>query len=196
MVVGLDIFRDHFRGHKDKYILIGGTACDLSMQEVGQDFRATKDLDIVLIAEALNPEFGKLFWDFIRVGLYEQREISSGARQFYRFAKPRVEGYPKMLELFSRVPDAIDIPKDAVLTPIPIGEEVSNLSAILLADEYYGWILDGKRFVYDVPIVGAEYLIPLKACAWLDLTKRKRKGEDIDSRSHCCPVKRFSNLYN
>jgi hypothetical protein len=32
--------------------LIGGTACIVIMQEAGLDFRATKDLDIVLYVEA------------------------------------------------------------------------------------------------------------------------------------------------
>ncbi len=31
MVKGLDLFRDHFRDFADRYVLIGGTACDLVM---------------------------------------------------------------------------------------------------------------------------------------------------------------------
>lgn len=27
MVVGIDKFREHFSGHKDKYVIIGGAAC-------------------------------------------------------------------------------------------------------------------------------------------------------------------------
>jgi hypothetical protein len=49
MVRGLDLFRDYFKDYTDKYILIGGTACDLAMGSMGLNFRATKDLDIVLI---------------------------------------------------------------------------------------------------------------------------------------------------
>jgi hypothetical protein len=29
MVKGLDLFREHFREYADRYVLIGGTACDL-----------------------------------------------------------------------------------------------------------------------------------------------------------------------
>ncbi|HEX3675870.1 MAG TPA: hypothetical protein VHU79_00535, partial [Sphingomicrobium sp.] len=36
-------------------MLIGGGACELLMGDVGVAFRATKDLDIVLIVEALDP---------------------------------------------------------------------------------------------------------------------------------------------
>lgn len=46
MVMGLDIFRTWFADHADQYILIGGTAATLAMEEAGLEFRATKDLDI------------------------------------------------------------------------------------------------------------------------------------------------------
>ena len=45
-----------------------------------------------------------------------------------------------MLELFSRQPDNFEMPQDAQLTPIPMDEEVSSLSAILLDGEYYQFI--------------------------------------------------------
>ncbi|MBC2717822.1 MAG: hypothetical protein HF978_21165 [Desulfobacteraceae bacterium] len=51
MVRGLDLFRDYFKDHADQYVLIGGTACDIAMSQMGLDFRATKDLDIVLNKE-------------------------------------------------------------------------------------------------------------------------------------------------
>ena len=35
MVRGLDLFRAHFRDFADRYVLIGGTACDLVMDEAG-----------------------------------------------------------------------------------------------------------------------------------------------------------------
>jgi hypothetical protein len=40
-------FRDHFAGHEGQYVLIGGAACELVMDDVGLNFRATKDLDTV-----------------------------------------------------------------------------------------------------------------------------------------------------
>jgi hypothetical protein len=47
MVNGIEIFKEHFKDHTDKFILIGGTACDIAMSQMGLDFRATKDLDVV-----------------------------------------------------------------------------------------------------------------------------------------------------
>jgi hypothetical protein len=43
-----------------------------------------------------------------------------------------------MLELFSRTPDALHLSDEAHLTPIPVDEGQSSLSAILLDDGYYG----------------------------------------------------------
>ena len=182
MVKGLDLFREYFASYGGQYVLIGGTACDLAMEEVGQSFRGTQDLDIVLCAEVLTNDFIEAFWNFVKDGDYESREKSSGDKEFYRFLKAKNTDYPAELELFSRKPDVLTLPEDCHLTPIPAAEDVSNLSAILLDDDYYQWIRDGDRLVGGVHMVGAEQLIPLKVKAWLDLTARKERGEHVDSR--------------
>ncbi len=61
MVKGLTHFAEYFKNYTANYILIGGAACDVLMNKVGINFRATKDLDIILIVEAISPEFVKLF---------------------------------------------------------------------------------------------------------------------------------------
>lgn len=88
MVVGLESFKAWFRGYENQYAIIGGTACDLLMAEEGIDFRATKDIDLVLIVEALTPEFGRRFWEYIVQAGYEYRNKSTGSPQFYRFSRP------------------------------------------------------------------------------------------------------------
>lgn len=182
MVRGLELFREHFRGYADRYVLIGGTACDLIMSDVGLQFRATRDLDIVLCIDGVDTEFARVFWGFIRAGQYQAQESAEGNPRFYRFQKPEVDGYPAMLELFSRVPDALTLPEGTHLTPIPVDDEISSLSAILLDEGYYAWVQAGRRLVSDLPVVGTEYLIPLKARAWLDLRGRKESGEDVNTR--------------
>jgi hypothetical protein len=183
MVRGLDIFRDHFHDFTDHYVLIGGIACTLAMDEAGLDFRATKDLDIVLCAEALDRDFGEAFWKFIEKGKYLLKEKGAARREYYRFQRPETEGFPYMLELFSRIPDALTLPKDSHLTPIPIGEDVSSLSAILLNQSYYDFVMTGKKVLGGLSFLGPEHLIPLKARAWLDLSKRMDQGEPTDSRA-------------
>ena len=52
-------FKEYFENHTNQYVFIGGTACDILLNELGAPFRSTKDLDIVLIIEALDASFGK-----------------------------------------------------------------------------------------------------------------------------------------
>lgn len=182
MVRGLEKFKDHFENQGGKYVIIGGTACYLALAEVDIEFRATKDIDVVIILEALDQDFGQVVWEFIRAGGYKNHRTSSGDVTYYRFIEPDDERYPEQLELFSRKPDLITLPDDAHLTPIPLDEEVSSLSAILLDEEYYGLIQTGRSEVSGLPIVLPEYLIPLKAKAFLELTERKNAGGDVDSK--------------
>jgi hypothetical protein len=198
VVRGIEVFREHFAKHADQYVLIGGTAATLAMETAGLQFRATKDLDIVLHIEALNPAFGEAFWSFVERGGYEIRQASeSGKPVLYRFQKPKDVGFPAMLELFCRPPDGIRLAAGSRLTPIPIDEAIASLSAIVLDDAYYAFILGGRRNIDQLPWIGAEQLIPLKARAWSDLTDRKANGENIDTkdiRKHANDVIRLSQL--
>ena len=179
MVKGIDQFRSHFEGFNDRYVLIGGAACYLAMEEAGLDFRVTKDLDIVLCVEALDAEFVDTFWDFVKKGKYQNRQKSTGKKLFYRFSEPEDETFPWMLELFSRSPDALTLQDDAHLTPITVDEEALSLSAILLDDTYYSFIHESKSESGGLIIVPPESLVPLKAKAWLNLTRRRDAGEKV-----------------
>ena len=120
MVKGLDIFREFFAPYSRQYVLIGGTAASLAMEDAGLEFRSTKDLDIVLYVEALSPEFAKTFWSFVEAGGYEIRESSAGKPTFYRFQKPSDGNFPFMLELFSLAPEGLELAQGSHLTPIPV----------------------------------------------------------------------------
>jgi hypothetical protein len=49
MVRGLEIFKEYFKDYSENYIIIGGTACDVIIDDAGFEARATKDIDIILI---------------------------------------------------------------------------------------------------------------------------------------------------
>ena len=87
MIRGMNKFQEHFADFGDQYVLIGGAASDLVMEDAGATFRATKDLDIVLCLEALNQEFAEAFWEFINAGGYQNQQRSTGDKIFYRFPK-------------------------------------------------------------------------------------------------------------
>jgi len=182
MVRGLDKFKEHFKNFKGSYILIGGAACSVLMEASYIEFRATKDLDLILCVEAIENQFVQAFWEFIKNGKYSNKQKSDGKRIFYRFTEPENEDYPIMLELFSRVPENLKFEGYGRLTPIPFEEGASSLSAILLDEGYYEFLHAGRIELADLSLLSSEYLIPMKAKAYLDLIKRKAGGSLVDSR--------------
>lgn len=197
MVNGLDSFREKFRGYEDCYTIIGGTACSILMNEVGLDFRATKDIDMILLIEERFVEFAAVFWDYIKGGGYKCGWKNSDTPHFYRFTDPQVVGYPFMIELFSRRPDFQLHYPGINLTPLPVSDEISSLSAIMLDDNYYLLMLEGRKTVDGVSVLGAEYLILFKMKAWLDLRQKKAAGihvNDRDLKKHKNDVFRLSSL--
>lgn len=178
MVEGLGLFKDHFKDHTDHYILIGGSACDWQLELKGFDFRATKDLDIILVVEALSADFVRRFWQFIQQGGYSIAQVGEQKR-FYRFIQPKAAGFPKMLELFSRRPDLIVEVPDMHLAPIPMDEEVSSLSAILLDDAYYHFTVSHSVVTDDLHHATEPALICLKAKAFLNNAARKSAGQSV-----------------
>lgn len=197
MVTGFEKFKERFQGFEDQYVVIGGTACDLLMENEDMTFRATKDLDIVLIVESITAEFGKAFWEYIKEAEYEHKNKSTGNTQFYRFTSPKNKEFPYMIELFSKKPEFILLDENAVLTPLPIDHEISSLSAILLNEAYYDLLKHGQAILDGIPVLKEVCLIPFKAKAWLDLTERKANGETVDSKSikkHKNDVFRLSQL--
>lgn len=183
MVTGFTKFKEKFQGFENQYVVIGGTACDLLMENEDMTFRATKDVDIVLIVESITAEFGKAFWEYIKEAEYEHKNKSTGNTQFYRFTSPKSKEYPFMIEIFSKKPEFMALDESAVLTPLPIDDEISSLSAILLNDAYYNLLRDGQVILDGIPVLKEVCLIPFKAKAWLDLNERKEKGEAVDSKN-------------
>ena len=182
MVTGIDKFREHFAAHEGQYAIIGGTACDLLFDAAGLDFRATKDVDMVLCIEVVDAALGRAFQAFLDAGGYRARERSDGRREFYRFHRPTDRSFPFMIELFARHPVNLDLPEGALYTRVPVDEDIVSLSAILLDDAYFEALQAAKRQVDGVTIVDETLLIPFKARAVLDLTARSEEGANVDRR--------------
>lgn len=197
MVPGIDKFREHFAGHENHYALIGGTACSLIFEEVGVDFRATRDIDMVLCVEVVNAEFATALKGFLDAGQYEARERGAGRREFYRFHKPKDNSYPFMLELFSNSADAFDLAQGQELAIVEVSDDTLSLSAILLDPDYYKALVDARRPVNGIHVLDESLLIPFKARAFVDLTNRRAKGEIVkgdDIKKHRNDVFRLLQL--
>ena len=57
MIKGFDVFKEQFSDFNEQYVIIGGAACDIVFEDSDLSFRATKDIDMVLIVEALGRRF-------------------------------------------------------------------------------------------------------------------------------------------
>ena len=183
MVKGLDSFIAQFRDFTDCYTVIGGAACDILMSEAGLEFRATKDVDMILVLEDPGQftGFAERFWEYIRQGGYTCGWKNSDSVHFYRFTKPTRPEYPVQIELFSRMPGYhLEVPNGII--PIHIDDQISSLSAILLDDEYYTFMLQGRVQENGLTILRPEYLIPFKMYAWLDFARKKANSEQADGK--------------
>ena len=146
---GLDKFREAFKDFSDNYVIIGGTACDITMSGTEVRPRATHDIDMIIVVERMTPQYGERFWQFIREAGYrpeksKAKEGESPKYEMYRFVDGN-PGFPEMIELLSRHPDALGEPKGLTIGPLPIDGEQSSLSAIIMDDDYYQFTIEHRR---------------------------------------------------
>ncbi len=182
MVNGMEIFRRYFAGYEDAFVLIGGAACDEWFTRAGGRFRTTKDIDVVLVLEAVTPRFQTRLWSFVQEGGYETGHHQDGTSAYFRFLKPATIGYPKMIELFSSRPTIIEPAPGQRIIPIPHDERAASLSAILMDSDYYNFVMNQRQTVAGLPLLKPAGLILLKAKAWLDLAGRRAAGDTSISR--------------
>lgn len=187
MVTGIDKFKEFFSEFSDNYIIIGGTACEIILDDSDDvEPRATTDIDMILVVEKMTLEFGRQFWQFIREGEYRNRQRKRGdgkspAPELYRFLKPK-PGYPLQIELLSIQPEILGEPNDFHLTPIPLGEELSSLSAILMNSETYHFTIANSQMEQGLKVASPTALMILKATAYLNLKEEKKRNPNV--RSH------------
>lgn len=184
MVKGLEKFKEHFVGFEDNYVIIGGTACDIALRDTDMRPRATDDIDMILVIEKMTPEFALRFWEFIALGGYTTRERKRADKEpvteLFRFGNP-INGFPVQIELLSKHPDVLGEPTDFYLTPIPVGEKIPSLSAILLDEEYYHQTIDGSIIEDGIRIANPLSLLCLKVKAFLNLTEEKKTNPNVRS---------------
>ena len=134
---------------------------------------------------------------FIKAGQYETRQRGNGKHEYFRFLKPQMADFPFQIEIFARKPDVLEIAKDTWLTPIPVDEDLSSLSAILMNDDYYHFTLEHSIIEDNIRLANIESLIVLKAKAFIDLSDRKTNGEVIDEnniRKHKNDILRLATM--
>jgi hypothetical protein len=180
MVYGLDTFSERFRAFTDNYVIIGGTACDQLLSRTAIQPRATEDIDMIVVVETLSDDFIRAFWQFIKEGGYKcgkrmRKNAEEPVYELYRFENGK-EGFPIKIELLSRHSDVLGEPSGFHIEPIPAGEFLSSLSAIIMDDDYYQLTLVHSTLDDGLHIADFKALVCLKAKAYLNLMADREAG--------------------
>lgn len=200
-VRGIKRFADAMSGCKGSYVLIGGGACSVLFDNEGDSFRATEDLDVVVIVDGEGVEFATALWAFIKAVGYEAGKVGDGKCTYYRFCLPegsrQVLDYPGQIELFARHPDFVLEDETSEVAPLSFDGAVSSLSAIILDDGYYEFIRDSATSVEGITLLDALHIIPLKMRAHIDINRSYEEGRhcnDKDRRKHRSDIVRLAGL--
>ena len=186
MVKGIEKFREAFSAFADNYVIIGGTACDAILSKTLIEPRATVDIDMILVVEKMTAEFGNAFWQFVKDGQYENGKRKRGekktpAYEVYRFDNGKA-GFPVKIELLSRHSDLLGEPSGFHLEPIPLGENMSSLSAIMMDEEYYKLTINNSYVEDGLRYASPYALVCLKTKAYLNLLAERAAGRMINSK--------------
>lgn len=176
MIKGLDHFTKHFADSADDFVVVGGVAAHEIMGSEGLTFRATKDIDLVIIARPATAFCSRLV-AYVNAGQYEIRQTKDGKPAYYRFLKPNAADYPAQIEIFSRRPEDLALQGAQHIVPIKDAPAGAALSAILLEDDYFELIKSTTQKIKGLPVAGTEAVMALKSRAFNDLTDRKAAGD-------------------
>ena len=198
---GIETFANAMKEHANEYMPIGGSACSIPFNLEGEVFRATKNLDVVVLTDAGAGGFARDLWAFIKENGYDGWKRTDGKCSYYRFNlgedNPNATGIPGQIELFARHPDFALAKEDSEIAPLPFDEDVSSLSAIILDDGYYEFIRQHVSKAGNVPLLSALHIIPLKMRAHVDLNRKHEAGRrvnDKDLTKHRADVSKLSRL--
>lgn len=67
-----------------------------------------------------------------------------------------------MIELLSRHPDILGEPKGLIVEPLPVDEETSSLSAIIMDDDFYHFTIQHSKLTNGLRHADSAALIALK----------------------------------
>lgn len=185
MVGGLETFRDAFREYSDCFVIIGGTACEEVLQGTDQKPRATLDIDLIVIADNITPQFARRFWQFISDGAYRPgiRKNADGSLKYVLYSfidgKP---GYPIQIELLSHHNEVFSSSRPSHIEPLPIDGDVSSLSVIILDEPYYRMTVQNSFVSNGLRYAEPTALMALKARAYLNLLKEREEGHRVNTK--------------
>ncbi len=186
---GLRHFTAFFKEFENDYVIIGGGAASVCLEDEKLEFRATKDIDMVLFTNDF-PEFNKKISEYVFLGKYQQNEKTQEAPSYYRFSRPMDQEFPEIVEIFAKASGEIVLREGQYIIPIQNNSE-AQLSAILLDDEYFNLIRSNSiKSEGGYSVINPFANICLKARAFKELQERNEEPKKI--RKHLKDVLRLT----
>ena len=172
---GFDHFCSYLKGLEAYYVVIGGGAASILMDDEGLEFRLTKDVDLLVLSRS--QELNARILAYVKDGGYNSKESTDKLPRYYRFQKPTKGECPKMIEIFAR--NELELELEDGQHIIPIADAAAEkLSAILLDDEYFELIQKNMvKSESGIPLVSALANICLKARAAREIFERREAGD-------------------
>ncbi len=178
---GIDHFLGYMKGLESEYVVIGGGAAAILMEQEGLEFRATRDIDLVLLTNT-SASLNERITAYVNLGRFNKNERTEGAPRYYRFREPQDSSFAEMIEIFARNDQDIALAEGQYIIPIQ-SDDIARISAILFDDEYFELIkLNCIRAEGGISIINAPGNICLKARAHREMSERKTKGENVDEK--------------
>ena len=79
-----------------------------------------------------------------------------------------------MIELLSRHPDILGEPKGLTIEPLPVDEETSSLSAIIMDDNFYHFTIDHSKLTNGLRHADSAALIGTRLMASMSTARTSR----------------------
>ena len=193
-MVPLDKFASAFKDFADDYVIIGGTALAEISRKNNLVPRATKDLDLIVLASLKRGDFMRRLIAFAQEAGYEEMTRSSDFCS-YRLSDPKDRSFPAAIELFC-FDQALGQNLSVHLAHLAVSDEVS-FSAIML-EPHYREFIEAHVQKETISYLDEEAMIPLKAKAYLgnrSLYRQKAPGISLEKvRKHGRDIIRLSTL--
>ncbi len=173
---GLSHFRDYCKDFDKDYVVVGGFATVMLLDEgLGKEHgKATHDIDLVLLTNN-SPKLSQKIKEYISEGQYTIQIGEKNQYKYYRFTKPKIENFAKEIELFASNENNLELEDNQRIIPIDAEDGLYSLSAIMLDNEYFEMIKNNIDKIQDVPITNTQATIMLKMSAFYDLKQRNDK---------------------
>ena len=182
---GLSHFQQYCKDLEDMYVVVGGFATVLLLDEgLGDGHgKATHDIDLVLLTTS-SVEMSQRIKQYVQEGKYEIQKGDKDQYHYYRFVKPETEGFAKEIELFASNENDLNLDDNQRIIPIDPEEGLYSLSAIMLDPEYFEMIKNNVSMSAIAPCTNTQATIMLKMSAFFDLRARndnkwKKHRQDI-----------------